>query len=280
MGSKSPEDHQQAPNSGSSSAFKPTDPENGLRRNGSQSADLDRGIVGEGGDDDDDDATSPGLGCWLNSSTTAQKSKRRKKKCSKAKKTATWQQTSPPSVLVSSLFPDGNYTKGQLIPYKNLKRTTNEETRYDSREWDEGFLSDYRQAAEIHRQVRQYVQRDVIKPGVRMSVIAEEIDAGVRTLCGHQGLESGDPLIAGLAFPTGLSVNHVAAHWTPNPGGPDPVLDSKDVISVDFGVHVNGRIVDSAFTVAHDPTYDNLLDAVKAATNTGLAVSTILPPKW
>lgn len=150
---------------------------------------------------------------------------------------------------------------------------TGEEVRYDSRKWDEGFLKDYREAAEIHRQVRHYVQREVIKPGVSLSVIADEIDNGVRALSGHQGLEPGDGLKAGLAFPTGLCLNNIAAHWTPNPGGKDVVMKQGDVLKVDFGVHVNGRIVDSAFTVAFDDTYDNLLAAVKDATNTGISVS-------
>ena len=35
-------------------------------------------------------------------------------------------------------------------------------------------------------------------------------------------------------------------------------------------VHINGRIIDCAFTVAFDPKYDPLLDAVRDATNTGL----------
>jgi methionyl aminopeptidase len=51
------------------------------------------------------------------------------------------------------------------------------------------------------------------------------------------------------------------------------VLQYDDVLKVDFGVHVNGRIVDSAFTVAANPVYDNLLAAVKEATNTGLKVN-------
>lgn len=91
-------------------------------------------------------------------------------------------------------------------------------------------------------------------------------------MIGNQGLERGDGLKAGMGFPTGLCLNNVAAHWTPNPGGKDVVLDKSDVLKVDFGVHVNGRIVDSAFTVAFDPTYDNLLAAVKEATNTGIKV--------
>lgn len=43
-------------------------------------------------------------------------------------------------------------------------------------------------------------------------------------------------------------------------------------MKVDIGVHVNGRIVDSAFTMSWNPDYQNLLDAVKDATNTGVKV--------
>ena len=39
----------------------------------------------------------------------------------------------------------------------------------------------------IHRQVRQYAQRELIKPGATLSSIAEEIDDGVRALLGHPG---------------------------------------------------------------------------------------------
>jgi len=48
------------------------------------------------------------------------------------------------------------------------------------------------------------------------------------------------------------------------------VLQKEDVLKVDFGVHVNGRIVDSAFTLNWEPTYDALLAAVKDATETGV----------
>lgn len=43
-------------------------------------------------------------------------------------------------------------------------------------------------------------------------------------------------------------------------------------MKVDFGVHVKGRIVDSAFTLNFEPTYDELLKAVQDATNTGVRV--------
>ena len=143
---------------------------------------------------------------------------------------------------------------------------------------DDEFLNDYRKAAEVHRQVRQYAQT-IAKPGISMSQLADEIEAGVRALTNHQGVETGDALKAGMGFPTGLCLNNVGAHWTPNPGAKEVILFYDDVLKVDFGVHVNGRIVDSAFTVAFNPVYDNLLAATKAATNTGLKVSGSLPDK-
>jgi len=48
------------------------------------------------------------------------------------------------------------------------------------------------------------------------------------------------------------------------------------VLKVDFGVHANGRITDSAFTLNFEPTYDKLIEAVKAATETGVRVFTFL----
>lgn len=131
------------------------------------------------------------------------------------------------------------------------------------------YLTEYRHGAEIHRQVRQWAQKNV-KPGQTLHEIANGIEDSVRALTGHSGLEEGDSLLGGMGFPTGLSINHCAAHYTPNSSSPPWVLGEKDVLKLDFGVHVNGRIVDSAWTMTWDPTYDNLLAAVKDATNTGI----------
>ena len=48
------------------------------------------------------------------------------------------------------------------------------------------------------------------------------------------------------------------------------MITYDDVCKIDFGTHIKGRIIDCAFTVAFNPTYDNLLTAVKDATNTGI----------
>lgn len=67
------------------------------------------------------------------------------------------------------------------------------------------------------------------------------------------------------------------------------MLQASDVLKIDIGAHVNGKnllvrctkhaghIIDSAFTLAFDPTYDNLLRAVREATNTGVKVCQVDP---
>jgi methionyl aminopeptidase len=212
----------------------------------------------EDSEDDAEDAT-PAAGA-------AKKKKKRKPKKKKKNPTS---QTEPPRVLVSQLFPNKNFPKGEEVEYKdeNSYRTTNEEKRHLDNLNSE-FLADYREAAEIHRQVRQYAQK-VIKPGQSLTEIAETIEDSVRALTGHSGLEEGDALKAGMGFPCGLSLNHCAAHYTPNAGN-KMVLQQNDVMKVDFGVHVNGKIVDSAFTMAFEHKYDPLLAAVRAATNAGI----------
>jgi methionyl aminopeptidase len=213
----------------------------------------------KGSADDDEGVAAAGEG-------GAKPKKSRKRKSKKGKKKT---QTDPPSILVSQLFPNNTYPKGEEVEYKddNLYRTTDEEKRYlDNSNAD--FLSDYRQAAETHRQVRQWAQKS-IKPGQSLVEIAEGIEDSVRRLLGHDGLTEGDSIKGGMGFPTGLNLDHIAAHVSPNAGN-KTILQQNNVLKVDIGVHVNGRIVDSAFTVAFDPTYDNLLAAVKDATNTGV----------
>ncbi|KAM0257103.1 hypothetical protein ACHAQJ_004567 [Trichoderma viride] len=219
--------------------------------------------------DDDPDQHAFEITAATGEGGDVQKRKSKKKKPKKKKKKAPTVQTEPPSILISKLFPNNSYPKGEEVEYKNenLYRTTDEEKRHLDNINDD-FLTDYRQAAETHRQVRQWAQKNV-KPGQTLTEIANGIEDSVRRLLGHDGLSEGDSIIAGMGFPTGLNLDEIAAHYSPN-AGDKIVLQQNNVMKVDIGIHVNGRIVDSAFTMAFDHKYDNLLAAVKDATNTGV----------
>ncbi|KAK2761783.1 Methionine aminopeptidase 2 [Arachnomyces sp. PD_36] len=286
MGSKTYEGQYQHDDANTSTA-KPNSTIAGKPR-GAQLAEDGDADYGNGDDDEDDsgvDGNVPGQVInGANEDANKKKKRKRSKKKKKNKKSGTAEsvlnlkQSSPPRVLLSNLFPSGVYPPGEFVDYNpkdvNTARVTGEENRHISRLHDAGdnneWINNYRKAGEIHRQVRQWVQQTA-KPGKSLTEIAEGIEDGVRALLGHQGLDPGDSLIAGMGFPTGLPLNNCAAHYTPNPGQKEIILHQEDVMKVDFGVHINGWIVDSAFTMAFDPVYDNLLAAVKDATNTGIA---------
>lgn len=272
MGSKTPNDQRRGPNDSS----EPAAIANANPPKPAAAAGLFHGAIegeGEGAEDEDDDEDQ--MGTDLKSGVIASTNKKKKRKSNKKKKKKALNGQTPPELAFANPLPDQGNPAGEIIEYatknENLQRTTAEELRHLSivNDMDDNFLTDYRKAAEVHRQVRKHVQT-IAQPGISMHKLADEIENGVRTLTGHQGLEPGDSLKAGMGFPTGLCLNNVAAHWTPNPGGKEVVLQYDDVLKVDFGVHVNGRIVDSAFTVARNPVYGNLLEGVKAATNTGI----------
>jgi len=174
-----------------------------------------------------------------------------------------------PDTPVSSLFPDGHFPVGQRLEYEqplNLWRRESEEQRQREKV-QESQYENLREAAEAHRIVRQWA-KSWIKPGMKMIDIADTIETSLRKTLDVDGLKRS------IAFPTGLSLNHVAAHYTPN-AGDTRVLQETDVLKVDIGLQVNGWIVDSAFTMAFDPMYDPLLQTVREATNAGVKAAGI-----
>lgn len=126
---------------------------------------------------------------------------------------------------------------------------------------DSDVLSDARRAAEAHRRVRYKVQ-NLIKPGIHIIDIVNCIEESTRILL--KGEKNN-----GIGFPAGMSINECAAYFTVN-NGDNLVLNESDILKIDFGTHVNGRIMDSAFTVTFDDKFENLVLASKEATNAGI----------
>lgn len=178
---------------------------------------------------------------------------------------AQYGQTNPPTIPVANLFTNTNFPVGEVIEYTGTQsyRTTSAETRARDVLLQEQVYAKMRQAAEVHRQVRAYAQASLIRPGMVLADFCTALEDKNRALVQECGLDRG------IAFPTGVSLNHVAAHYTPNTGD-GMVFKFDDVMKVDFGTQVDGYIVDSAFTVAMNPRYDPLLDAVRQATNAGI----------
>ncbi len=118
-------------------------------------------------------------------------------------------------------------------------------------------------AASIHKEVRKFLQ-PYLRPGIKFEDIAKIIELKTEELSNQS-----KSINKGIGFPVGLSVNQCAAHFHPKPN--DSIkLNKNDILKIDFGTEANGWIIDSAFTICFDPKYDNLMTAVKEATETGI----------
>jgi len=116
----------------------------------------------------------------------------------------------------------------------------------------------YKKAGEINRKARDYAKK-IIKPGISLLEIAEDIESFVR----KQGGE--------LAFPVNLSLNDVAAHYTPSVND-TTIFTENDLLKVDIGVHVNGYVSDSAFSISFNDEHKGLIKASEAALNNALKI--------
>ena len=179
-----------------------------------------------------------------------------------------WTQTNFPTKDIDELFPNKDWPVGILVDYgpENIWRSTDKEKKELDKLQEYDVLS-LRKGAECHRQIRKYAQR-FIKPGMRMIDICIELEKMLKFITNAHGLTIGQ------SFPTGCSLNDVAAHYTPN-NGDETVLQADDVCKLDFGTHANGFVIDCAFTIAFNPTYDNLLMASRDGTDTGIKLAGI-----
>ncbi|KAL0234015.1 hypothetical protein PCE1_002518 [Barthelona sp. PCE] len=174
-----------------------------------------------------------------------------------------------PETPVVMQYPNG-FPTGEWQPYAGSKNTNMAEALESERVMNssEYAISCLRRGAAVHRQTRRWIQ-SFIKPGMDISSCVDHVDRTNRKLIGYDPL---NPTACGLAFPCGMSVNECAAHYQPMPGE-TRIFNKSDVVKVDFGTHVDGFVIDSAFTVAWDDEYLALLDCARDATNTGIATA-------
>ena len=116
---------------------------------------------------------------------------------------------------------------------------------------DDAEMKNYLEAARVANSVRETAQ-ELVKPGASLLEVARAVESEIR----------GDG--AKPAFPVNISVNDAAAHYTPKTGDP-AVFSEKDVVKIDYGVHVNGFIIDAAFTVDLSGENGKLVEAAEAA---------------
>uniref|UniRef100_A0A6C0IWA8 Peptidase M24 domain-containing protein n=1 Tax=viral metagenome TaxID=1070528 RepID=A0A6C0IWA8_9ZZZZ len=122
-------------------------------------------------------------------------------------------------------------------------------------------LENYKIAGEIHKHTQNWIKSN-IKVGMKLLNICNSIENNIRNE--YKKLYIEKQVNDCIAFPTGICINNIAAHYTPDIND-NKVLKKDDVCKIDFGVHINGCIIDSAFTIDFSENYENLLLASKDA---------------
>ena len=129
-----------------------------------------------------------------------------------------------------------------------------------------GTLVNAIKSAKAHKNVGTYI-RSLIKPGMGLKEIALLIENKVKEEINY---DINNPIDRGIAFPVGLSLNNCAAHYTPNYEEHSIILKNSDILKIDYGVHIKGTIIDSAFTLHFDPKYDEFINISKDITDFGV----------
>jgi methionyl aminopeptidase len=115
-------------------------------------------------------------------------------------------------------------------------------------------LEKYMKAGKILSQVCEMV-RPRVQVGVSLLEIAEMVERSTKELGGE------------LAFPCNISLNRIAAHYTPRPE--DDLVFGEDMVKLDLGVHVDGYIADAAVTVDLSG-HPDMVEASKEALNAAI----------
>ena len=114
-------------------------------------------------------------------------------------------------------------------------------------------------AGKIASQIRDYA-KSIIKKDTLLLEIAEKIEDKIIELGGE------------VAFPTNLSIDSIAAHYTPTH---DDETLAHGLLKIDLGVHVDGWIADTAFSLDLEDSEENkkLIEASKKALENAIKIS-------
>jgi methionyl aminopeptidase len=117
-------------------------------------------------------------------------------------------------------------------------------------------------AASIHKEVKTLIT-PMLKPGVKLYDISQTISNHIRKKLPNE-------LNGGIPFPPCISISHIMAHHCPSKDKQE-IATYNDNIKIDYGVHCNGWIIDSAFScyfnpqynIQHKATYEALINGIK-----------------
>jgi len=96
--------------------------------------------------------------------------------------------------------------------------------------------------------------RDELKSLIRENMLIIDICEKAESLIKEKG---GEP-----AFPCNVSVNEITAHYT-SPPKDKTRIPEKSLVKIDMGVHLDGYVTDTAFTICFNPEHIFMVSAAQ-----------------
>jgi methionyl aminopeptidase len=166
----------------------------------------------------------------------------------------------------------------------------NNETTDTINKLTDSDLEDFRRAAIIHKIARKKALT-MLYTGAKLADLVDSVEDIILKLCRQDSKTyflKGSPQnnMCGLAFPVGVNINNIVAHDSKlvfqNGKIDQRTFFNGDLVKVDIGVHVNGRIIDSAFSHiitnksgVHDTNniYNSVLEASRDSVFTAIKMA-------
>ncbi len=122
--------------------------------------------------------------------------------------------------------------------------------------YDKEELETFRRSGKILRETREEL-RSFVRENMLIVDVCEKVEGTIRA-------KGGKP-----AFPCNVSINEVAAHYTAPPNDTSRIPEGSTV-KVDLGVHVDGYVTDTAFTVCFNPEGRGMANTAELALKTAI----------
>ena len=130
----------------------------------------------------------------------------------------------------------------------------------------------------IHNKIEDEM-RTICQPNAKLLDVVLHIETLIDELTEKTAKDYGldESISYGRAFPVGINLNNIAAHYTPKKTS-DRIITRSDVVTLDYGIHFDGYILDAAFTFAYDNKHKKLLECgLNACQKTASMVKANLP---
>jgi methionyl aminopeptidase len=122
------------------------------------------------------------------------------------------------------------------------------------------MINIYNKLSDVHNDIEKVVL-SIIRPGLYVSELCLFIEQQIEARTSNIECVNSK----GIAFPVGININNCAAHYSVIDPNGSRVFLVDDVVKIDYGIHIDGYILDAAFTVAFKEEYRELLEASRKA---------------